>query len=36
MYESLSRLREPVMEKLGENQNLIYEINAKLSKLEMF
>ncbi len=24
MYESLSRLREPVMEKLGENQNLIY------------
>lgn len=33
MYESLSRLREPVMEKLGENQTLIYELNAKLTKL---
>ncbi len=33
MYESLSRLRQPVMEKLGENQNLIYEVNGKLTKL---
>lgn len=36
MYESLSRLREPVMEKLGENQTLIYELNGKLAKLELF
>lgn len=36
MYESISRLREPVMEKMGENQNLIYEVNGKLSKLELF
>lgn len=32
----MSRLREPVMEKLGENQNLIYEMNGKVSKLEVF
>ena len=36
MYESLSRLREPVMEKLGENQGLIYELNGKLTKMELF
>lgn len=36
MYESLSRLREPVMEKLNENQTLIYEVNGKMAKLEMF
>lgn len=36
MYESMTRLREPVMEKLGENQNLIYEMNGKVSKLEVF
>lgn len=36
MYESISRLREPVMEKMNENQNLIYEVNGKLSKLELF
>jgi hypothetical protein len=24
------------MEKLGENQTLIYEVNGKLAKLEMF
>ena len=36
MYESLSRLREPVMEKLTENQNLIYELNGKMTKIEMF
>lgn len=36
MYESLSRLREPVMEKLGDNQSLIYELNGKLTKIELF
>ena len=36
MYESLTRLREPVMEKLGENQSLIYELNGKLTKMELF
>lgn len=33
MYEGLSRLREPVMEKLNEDQNLIYEMNGKVSKM---
>ena len=32
----MARLREPVMEKLSENQTLIYELNGKLGKLEMF
>jgi hypothetical protein len=32
----MARLREPVMEKLGENQNLMYEMNGKVSKLEVF
>lgn len=32
----MARLREPVMEKMGENQNLMYELNGKVSKLEVF
>jgi len=36
LYESLSRLREPVTEKMNENNNLINELNAKITKLELF
>ena len=36
MYDSLSRLREPVTERMNENQNLIHELNGKISKLELF
>lgn len=36
MYESLSRLREPVTERLSENQNLIHELSGKINKLELF
>lgn len=36
LYESLSRLREPVTERLNENQNLIHELNGKITKLQLF
>lgn len=36
MYESLTRLREPVTERLTENQNLMHEITGKINKLELF
>ena len=36
LYESLNRLREPVSERMNENQNLLSELNGKISKLELF
>ena len=36
LYESMSRLREPVTERMNENQNLINELNSKIAKLELF
>lgn len=36
LYESLSRLRDPITDRMNENQNLIHELNGKISKLELF
>ena len=36
LYESLSRLRDPITERMNENQNLIHQLNGKISKLELF
>lgn len=32
----MSRLRQPVTERMNENQNLINELNGKIAKLELF
>jgi len=36
MYESISRLREPLNDRMNEHNNLINELNSKTNKLEMF
>ena len=33
MHDSMARLREPMIEKLGDNKNLLYEMNGKMGKL---
>lgn len=36
LYESVNRLKEPVNERLNDFQNLINELGAKASKMELF
>lgn len=36
LYETISRLRQPLNERMNENNNLINQLHTKCNKLEMF